>query len=145
LFTVYYLFAVIPLVAFAFVTIFYGLDIMYQDRAKAAVNRAAKAAVHQYDERVYAIEAKIVIDETEARAKFEEVLEKNLKGNVTWEIKEFHVVDESTATFPASVENDEYRFSHEFANPGVWTVVELNTGRKTIMVPAAVEVRVDGS
>lgn len=145
LFTVYYLFAVIPLVAFAFVTIFYGLDIMYQDRAKAAVNRAAKAAVHQYDERIYAIEAKIVIDEEAARDRFEEMLEKNLKGDVEWDVKEFHVVDESTeSSFPVSVEKDEYRFAHRFVNPGVWTVVELDTGRQKMLVPAAAEVRVDG-
>lgn len=139
---VYYLFAVIPLVAFAFVAISYGMDALYQDRAKAAVNRAAKAAMHQYDERIYAIEAKIVIDETAARARFEEVLEKNLKGDVTWDVKEFHVVDESNATFPVRVENEEYRFTHEFANPGVWTVVELDTGRRTVLVPAAAEVKI---
>lgn len=143
--TIQYLFVIVTVTVFMFFIFTQALNITVQNQLKSAVNRATKAAALSYSEEKLVIDGVVEIDETEARQKFEQILEDNLKAISHWSVETFQVIDQEDHTFPKKIKDGS--FTHTFNDPGVWAVVQAEIpkfggGVTTFHTPAVAEVSI---
>ncbi|MFS8580747.1 MAG: hypothetical protein LOD88_12065 [Novibacillus thermophilus] len=141
--TIQYMFVIVTITLFMFFVVTQAVNITAQHQLKSAVNRAVKAAAHAYSDDVLALEGNVDFDEAEARQKFDQYLEDNIRGIDMWDVETFQVVE--GGTFPRSVSDG--RLTHMFENPGIWAVVKADIpkfggGMTTLYTSAIAEVAV---
>jgi len=161
--TIWYIVGLVAIFSMSAFLLSNGYLVLQQNKIKNAANEAVKAAVMQFDKSAISKEGVVDIDDNQAKQVFYQVLEANLKLDDTlkptvgsmfrnpFELVEFRVYDDRSASFPIQDINDQAKFKHILKSPGVVAILKTSLpdlwgNKNTILyVPAVAEVKLDVS